>query len=133
MAAKMSQLLIAAFPAEKQKGAKRAGKLGEKAESATHQQHGETANSEAPKKISHKSPKQMNHSTKAKITPPYSMGSLGPKSQKGVTPAAAGQHEAHQAKVNATRSWMDGHISTEEHDARHRRANAVLKHHGKRP
>lgn len=133
--AKMSPLMLAAFPAEKQKGPKvSASKRGERARSETDQQHGEMANAEEPRRARSDKPKQMSHSSKAMIAPPYTMGTseLG-KPAKKVSPKEAVEHEAHYAKVQATRDWVSGRITTKEHDATHRRANEVLKHHGKRP
>ena len=72
------------------------------------------------------------HST-AKILPKenFSLSRNGVKEKEA--PMEKVMRHAHESKVQATRSWIDGHISSEEHDARHRRANAVLRHGGKRP
>lgn len=131
----MSPLLLAGFPAMKQKGPKeKVTKRGERPPSETEQQNGETANAEAPKRLRNDKPKQMAHSSKAMLAPPYSMNTaeMG-KPAKKVSPREVVQHEAHNTKVQATRRWMAGEMSTKDHDAAHRRADAVLKHKGHRP
>ena len=126
-----SNLVAAAFPAQKQKGRKVETKTGEKKASATHQQHGELAYADQPEKVSNAKPKHVNdHATKKVKAPGFS---LGAKSSNMVSPKAAVEADAHYAKVNATRDWVSGHIDSKKHDAIHRRANAVLKHRGKRP
>jgi hypothetical protein len=125
-----SNLLISGFAAAKQKGPKSAGfKRGEKPESETIQQHGELANADEPVAVKTDKPKQMSHSGKAMLP---RFGGMGEASKK-TSPRDEVLRAAHETKVSATRSWMDGHISTKEHDARHRRANAVLKHKALRP
>lgn len=39
---------------------------------------------------------------------------------------------AHDSKVRATASWVDGHISTKDHDAIHKRADSVIKKKGRK-
>jgi hypothetical protein len=75
----------------------------------------------------------MDHSTK-KILPKdnFSLSRNGAK-LPAEAPMEKVMRHAHEAKVSATRSWIEGHIDSKEHDARHRRANAVLRHGGKRP
>lgn len=43
------------------------------------------------------------------------------------TPAERTIESAHSAKVNATRDWIEGSISTKKHAQIHSRANKVLK------
>lgn len=47
---------------------------------------------------------------------------------KAPSPAQQNRDNARSAKTNATRNWIEGHISTTKHDQIHRRANNVLKH-----
>ncbi len=39
--------------------------------------------------------------------------------------------DAHRAKVNATRDWIEGRITSKQHAAVHKRANHVIKHRGR--
>lgn len=75
----------------------------------------------------------MDHSTK-KILPrdSFNLSRNGAK-LPAEAPMERVMRYAHEAKVSATRSWIEGHISSKEHDDKHRRANAVLRHGGKRP
>lgn len=132
-----SQLLIAAFPAEKQSGTKvRMLKRGEDAPSATEQQHGELASAESPQRPRSSKPKEMSHSSKALLSPSYDSPLMHP-GKKGKSaaesPSDRVEREAHRSKVEATRRWVEGNLSGQEHDAIHRRANAVLKYKGRRP
>lgn len=129
--ASSSPLLIAAFPAEKQKGtpkSKTTTKRGEKPAKDTEQQHGELAYAAEPTRPATDKPKQMSHSSKAMLPKFDGSGEV-----KKTSPRAEVLKSAHESKVSATRRWMDGHMSTAEHDATHRRANAVLKHKMLRP
>lgn len=61
-----------------------------------------------------------------------------PIPEGGETPGEPTEEErniegAKHAKVNATRDWVEGRISTEKHDKIHARANHVIKHGGRKP
>jgi hypothetical protein len=148
-----SPLLKSAFPGGTQKGPK-------KGEGSGNTQHGELANSETPKPAKKvkgvkgsnsaakpKAPKDVegkeapaksakisrragDHSV-AKVLTNYSGALTGKPSME--SPMEKIQRDAHESKVRATRQWMDGDMTTEQHDEVHRRANAVLKHRGRRP
>lgn len=127
---KVSSLLLAAFPAEKQKGPKTSKKTGEVPGKRAQTQHGELAGAEdAPEtKTSNRKPKMATDHSKAKIF----HGSYDAPISKGGKPNAESpmervQRRAHEAKARATERWIDGGIGSKEHDDIHRRANAVLK------
>lgn len=46
------------------------------------------------------------------------------------TPAQRMKDHAKEAKINATRNWVEGHIDTKKHNAIHIRANRVLTNKG---
>lgn len=137
--AKMSHLLLAAFPAEKQKGpkvkkAKSTTQTGEMPSGATEQQHGELASADEPERISTNKPRQMSHSSKAILSPNYDspraaiMNNGKSKSKPAMeSPKDRVVRDAHLAKVSATRDWLHGNIDSKKHDAIHKRANTILK------
>lgn len=51
--------------------------------------------------------------------------------QKVPSPSQRMVERAHDAKVNATGSWMSGHITDAEHRKIHARADKVIKAKGK--
>lgn len=158
MANMKSQLLISGFGASKQRGGKRGEGDGDtqhgelagsespkkatriKGAGGAQKQAGVapagnfdlSRNGERSGKPSAAKPRHMEHETK-KVLP--SMNFNLSKNGKGgkESPMDRVQQAAHGAKVDATRRWVGGEISSQEHDSIHRRANAVLKHKGRRP
>lgn len=59
------------------------------------------------------------------------VGEAPDKPAKYPSPADRTVARAHDAKVNATDSWVNGHISTAKHKQIHARADRVIKAKGK--
>lgn len=74
------------------------------------------------------------HATKAVLpVNDYGLHDMSKNGAKMEAPMDKVMRHAHQAKVAATRDWVEGRKTSEEHDEVHRRANAVLKTKGRRP
>lgn len=55
------------------------------------------------------------------------MSMAAPMAYKPPTPAQRMKDQMQSAKMNATRDWVDGRISTTKHDTIHKRANHVIR------
>lgn len=51
---------------------------------------------------------------------------------KKPTPESRMVERAHDSKVRATAAWVDGHMTSKEHDAVHKRAESVIRAKGKK-
>lgn len=82
-------------------------------------------------------------SKKAKKDPEKKQAKTGEKSEKETgqqhgemstykepTPAQRMKDHAKEAKISATRNWIEGHIDTKKHNEIHGRANRVLTNKG---
>jgi len=97
--------------------------------------HNESRNGEGEKVKAAKPPKKAgDHDTK-KILPvnDYGLHDMSKNGAKMEAPMDKVMRHAHQAKVRATRDWIEGSIDSGKHDEIHRRANSVIKTKGRRP